>query len=512
MKKLFLLCLILAGLKTTAQNYYVPHVLNVPSLPTTGWQIEWADVDLNGYADMLTANEYTQELMVYPNNGGVVDSVPISYPTGMQEFWVTDWNNDGRPDVFYVAMNGSSLQLLLNNPSGGFYSPVAFSTIPSGTLNRSLLTVRDLNGDNFPDMVYDTQDSVFLLFNNAGSTSLTIQAIGLPSHRSMCLTDVNTDGNLDLVMIPYNSGFYRLAVIYQNTGAYNFMLADTVAFANGTNGLDILYCYDLNNDGTDEILASSGWQLYVSQKSAGFQFNQIHTSSFYFQQINTGGSAHRGITDFADIDGNGYKDIVIANSLYFNTNASLTRIDILAQPDFNYPYVKVTDTDNNSVKELWWNMHEYSSYGESFVYSITHNSGTTLYPRVRKWDVNAYVDAPINKNFVDFDNDGDRDYMYQSAGRIMVAVNDGTDNFIDQTVIAPTGLQNGNLDVVDVDEDGLPDVLQTNGSSLTGFSIQYYHNNGSLQFVSMGNVFTLSAGEPHLIAFEDLAGRLLLLR
>lgn len=502
-RKLFTLILFLSMVTLKAQNYYVPHTLNMPQLPAPTFQIEWADVNLDGFTDMVSVNEYNHHLLVYPNNSGVVDSVPVSYAANIEFFFVSDWNNDGRKDIVYSKAVGSGLELMLNNPSGGFFAPVALTIITGVTINSYNLSLRDLNADNFPDMVIDTQDTLYLLYNNAGNTTLTGQSIALPSHTSANLTDVDGDTQLDLVMIVYNAGFNRNAVVYQNTGSFNFVLVDTIAFTNGPTNLDALYCRDLDNDGTDEILASSAWQLYVAQKSSGFQFNEIHTSSFFFQQITTGGSEHRGITDFADIDGNGYKDIVIANSVYFNNNATLSRIDILAQPDFNYPYVKVTDTNNDSVKELWWNMHEYALYGESFVYSITHNSGSTLFPRVRKWDVNAYLDAPYNSNYIDLDNDGDRDYLYQSAGRVLVSVNDGSGNLLDETVIAPIGLQDGHIDIVDVDQDGLPDLLETNGSSISGFYMEYYHNNGNLQFTSMGNIFNLSPGEPHLIAFDD---------
>src|SRR5438128_1829290 len=171
MKKLLFSVLLLSATNAIAQNFYVPHVLNIPKLPSPSYQIEWADVDLNGYADLISANDATHELLIYPNTNGVVDSVPLSYPADIGIFWLADWNNDGRMDVISTNTNGNNLQSILNNPTGGFFTPVNFSNVPSGQISATTISMKDLNADNFPDIIFNRSDTTFLLLNNAGSNS-----------------------------------------------------------------------------------------------------------------------------------------------------------------------------------------------------------------------------------------------------------------------------------------------------------------------------------------------------
>ena len=147
MKKILLAFYLICSLSTVAQNYFVPHTLNVPPLPSPTYQIEWADVDLNGYKDLITANQYTHELLVYPNTAGVVDSVPFSYPGNIEKFWLTDWNHDNRMDVIAQIPINPGYQLILNNPAGGFFPPVSFTNLPPG----ELFDIKDVNANNFPD-------------------------------------------------------------------------------------------------------------------------------------------------------------------------------------------------------------------------------------------------------------------------------------------------------------------------------------------------------------------------
>ncbi len=505
LRKIIVSAILFSGYQLHAQNFYVPHTLNVPSLPSPTWQIECADVDLNGYEDLITANNVTHELLVYENTYGVVDSVPLSYPADIDIFWLADWNNDGRKDVVTTNKYGVNFQLILNNPSGGFFAPVSFSNVPSGQIFVNTISVKDLNADNFPDLIFNRSDTTFLLFNNVGSTSLTSQGIKFNAtyHGQVCFTDVNADGNIDAIVGIWDV-VNHLAVVYQNTGSFNFTAVDTIAFTNGANEFDYLYTQDLTNDGTDEILGIVDGQLYIAQKTSGFQFNQIYTSSFLYVQSAGGYADHRGLTDFADVDGNGYQDLIIANSVYFNTNGIFTKVAISTPPDFQLAYIKAIDSDNNGVQELWWNMYQYYDYGNSCMFSVNYNAGTTLNPRVLKWNVNPFIDYGAYEQFIDFDNDGDRDFMYHSAGRVMIAVNDGNDNFTDVTAFGSLSLSNGDVNVVDMDEDGLPDLLLLNGN-LTNYNFTYYRNIGNNQFQSMGTVFNFTYPHyPHLIAHDDL--------
>ena len=89
-----------------------------------------ADLDNDGDIDLVTANEYGDNVSILLNNGNGTFSSPVNYATGDRPFSVYGADLDGDGDIDLVTANNNSggISILLNNGDGSFASPINYST------------------------------------------------------------------------------------------------------------------------------------------------------------------------------------------------------------------------------------------------------------------------------------------------------------------------------------------------------------------------------------------------
>ena len=117
-----------------------------------------ADVNGDGFVDLITANNQANTLTVLTNNGmGVFGSNATLIVAGIPN-WVSaiDLNGDGKLDLISansgeygtVPGNGNSVTILTNNGGGIFVSNTTI-TVGTGAIN---VLAADLNADGKPDL------------------------------------------------------------------------------------------------------------------------------------------------------------------------------------------------------------------------------------------------------------------------------------------------------------------------------------------------------------------------
>ncbi|HWF48048.1 MAG TPA: FG-GAP-like repeat-containing protein [Bryobacteraceae bacterium] len=173
-------------------------------------------------------------------------SLPIlSEPTVA---YVVDFNGDGLPDVLldrYLFLNDST------HP-GTFLSPIAID-VPSG----QVLAVQDLNNDGIPDLVLGINDasgfSVCLGVNSQPGTFDCTQSSGanLAQVETLAVADFNGDGLPDLAMNGAG-GIYVTLGDSQHPG--QFLPGPTFALPSTAGGTAELLPADLNGDGIPDLL------------------------------------------------------------------------------------------------------------------------------------------------------------------------------------------------------------------------------------------------------------------
>jgi hypothetical protein len=270
-------------------------------------------------------------------SGGIAGAAPlfqppIAYPTGIAASRVAlaDLNGDGRPDL--VASDSQiGVAVLLNNGSGRFGAATTYSLtgVPNAITG---LAICDLDNDGARDVAVVRREAsvlgtayVMVMRNNGnGTLGPRVAAPVLPATATSSYTpaelacfDVDGDGDRDLV-----TATSRLNEIQQpgfisvigNTGVSGGLpiLANavhidaTVSTANG------IYAGDFDLDGDVDYAASSA----LEHRIAIFLNDGNGTSGLVRREVIGGDFAFPGVIDAADLNSDGFPDLVVLNAFH----------------------------------------------------------------------------------------------------------------------------------------------------------------------------------------------------
>jgi hypothetical protein len=205
------------------------------SEPTSGSgpaSVTVADINGDGFPDLITANGSDGTVSVLLNNRDGTFAAPVSYPAGTYAVTVAvaDLNGDGLPDLAVTDAGTNSVQVLLNDGQGGFGA-----ALPQGVgAHPVALVLNDLNGDGKTDIVVADRDDntvAVLLGNGDGSfgAATFIKTGAQPGW--VDASDLSGDGRPDLVTANYSDGSVS---VFANTGHGEFVATQRVFPAYGS--------------------------------------------------------------------------------------------------------------------------------------------------------------------------------------------------------------------------------------------------------------------------------------
>jgi enediyne biosynthesis protein E4 len=209
-----------------------------------GLGLAFADYDDDGFIDVYVANDSVQSFLYHNKGGGTFDEVGLLAGVGFNEDGKTfagmgvdfsDYDNDGRPDVFVTDLSNERYRLFRHNGDGSFRDVTNASGVGGATLPFAGWSTRffDYDNDGWKDIfvaqghVMDTIEKTApnlrylqppLLLRNESGRFVRIAA-GEPfkhdwAGRGAAFGDLDNDGDVDVVV----SNVGQKAFVLRNDG------------------------------------------------------------------------------------------------------------------------------------------------------------------------------------------------------------------------------------------------------------------------------------------------------
>ncbi len=335
--------------------------INAGLTPIHMGAVSWADFDGDGDFDLLCAGQdysMNASAIVYLNENGSFVPAGLELPAG---FWNSagwgDYDNDGDLDLAYSwYTTGTSHSSIFKNGNG------TLTDIGAGItgLTEGSMEWGDYDGDGDLDLLHtgtpaDFSNTLVLIYeNNEGNfTDIGVDFMDCTWYNNALWSDVDNDGDLDVLYIGDNGMTYPFVVYINNNGTFE-MVNTGLTGVRTSNGNIGLVAGDIDNDGDLDVVNTGDSKTY--DKSTKIFINNNGTFTELAHTIPGFGS---GTLDLTDIDNDGDLDLFFAGydsnsdadvALFINDANSNTYSTNLA-PDA--PANLTSVVGENSVELSW---------------------------------------------------------------------------------------------------------------------------------------------------------------
>lgn len=302
------------------QNNYLQQTVAYPGLKINS--LTTGDFDGDGDKDII-GGQWTGKIILYENlnNQGIFSNEITLLEEGGGPYlvFVKDIDRDSDLDILFTGPNSGKVAYIKNQDGmGNFSTPIEIANdITGGPQNG--FAFFDMDSDQDLDLIatgnYWNQ---FRIYENMDGDFIFDQSLNMaPSaeNRSVKIGDIDGDNYLDMIVTDANEPFYLSWLRYNvELNLYEKPIALPFDESFGYE-VDELLIFDTNNDGTNDIIYRKyeNDYLIVLSNSEGGNFTPSDTLEvvpdlFLFE------------TYHADMNNDGFQDIVVANGTYTETS------------------------------------------------------------------------------------------------------------------------------------------------------------------------------------------------
>jgi hypothetical protein len=308
--------------------------------PSEGPAFAVADFNGDSILDVLagiSSNE-GQGLGFYAGNGNGTFKPPVSSPAnlGTSDFFVGDFNNDGKPDVIVTGYSGfdESSAVFLNNGDGTFTGQRGFAEGDYG----GPAAAGDFNGDGNLDLIQVgcTQGYCNLFYLQGNGQGIFPKSHIIDSYDDLggnvVVGDFNGDGKLDFVEVG------SPILLFLGNGDGTFQTPTTISTISGR----FVAAADFNGDGKLDLVITESFQGLCVLLGNG---------DGTFAQNCTGDTQYDSPIFVGDFNGDGKLDLAMTAANGFNSS----QIDILfgnGDGTFGNPVVVGTNTSVSAMGDF----------------------------------------------------------------------------------------------------------------------------------------------------------------
>lgn len=469
-----------------------------------------SDVNKDGKLDIITVSQYSNDIVVYLNDGNgnfTPEILPYTIDMGSDKKYVDlgDLNGDNAPEIIIYAEdeNNNPIYLLTNKGDGHYNPPTSLiANITAPLIGPVIIT--DFNNDGFKDLIANNGKIILFLNDGNGQMKAPV-SVGqvdnqsvFPNHIppvcTMDVSDLNDDGYKDLItshVFQNSESKYESTVVFLKNDSKlvldpSIAITDTLAFRkkeglytylNTSLQFNVVKSADFNKDGNTDIVASA----YGSDFICWYE-NKGNGASWVKHTIDTAVGGPKDIS-LADIDHNGYTDVIVTlfnrdQIVYYLNNGDDT---------FSSPKI-VDEASNSAVTEV--SSADMDGDGDNDVVTVIHNHNLIWY----KNDGSGKFDGPIeicktsdsftSLKLVDINGDQKPDILFYGKwlkiqgdstryfGTIGWVLNEGNGTFTSPQIIR---LNEAVYDVqlADINGDGRKDIVSLQNT------IKWYANEGN---------------------------------
>lgn len=270
--------------------------------------------DLNGdnILDVALANSGSAEeneggISIFQGNGDgtFAPVLRVARSSSVQSLAVSDFNNDGFPDLVFADIANQTLYVLMGSENGVFQEGAQFA-IAEGLVP---VTTGDFNGDRSPDIVIaePSQSRISVALGRGDGTFAPVQVIPTDSP-----VIVITSGNLDednkddlVALMPETNR----ALILSRYGSGSFAIREQ--YSTGTKPVDVNLA-DIDGDGIVDLIVANAGSPFEEIEGAVSVLHGNGDATFVAPRSFAIGAIPLALAS-ADIDNDADIDVVVAN-------------------------------------------------------------------------------------------------------------------------------------------------------------------------------------------------------